>query len=54
MREQVVRSATQRGILLVKTSDLPPDGLLSERQKQWVNSATYDGRTQNPVIYKLV
>ncbi len=54
LREQVARSATERGILLVKTSDLPLDGLLSERQKQWVNSAAYDGRTQNPVIYKLV
>ncbi len=52
MKSQVVRAATERGILLVRTDDLLSEGLLSDRQKQWVNSAPYDAHTQNPILYK--
>lgn len=26
--------------------------MLTERQKQWLNTATYDSKTENPVLYK--
>ncbi len=52
VKSQVVRAATERGILLVRTDDLPSEGLLSDRQKQWVNSPSYDAHTQNPILYK--
>ena len=52
VKAQVIRAAAERGILLVKTTDLPSEGLLSDRQQQWVNSAPYDAHTQNPVLYR--
>ena len=52
VKAQVIRAAAERGILLVKTTDLPSEGLLSDRQQQWVNTAPYDARTQNPVLYR--
>lgn len=54
VQSKIVQAASEHGILLVRTSDLPPDGLLSVRQRGWVNSAPYDSRTENPILYKLV
>ena len=56
MQDHVVQRATEHGVLLVKLKDMPEvDGkgsILTERQRQWLNSTTYDSTTLNPVIYK--
>ena len=55
MQEKVVRHAAEKGLLLMRVKDLPTSGgILSERQKQWVNTAPYDNKTENPVLYRLV
>ena len=55
MQEKVVRHAAEKGLLLMRVKDLPPSGgILSERQKQWMNTAPYDSKTENPVLYRLV
>ena len=55
MQEKVVRHATEKGLLLMRVKDLPTSGgILSERQKQWVNTALYDNKTENPVLYRLM
>ena len=55
MQEKVVRHAAEKGLLLMRVKDLPTSGgILSERQKQWMNTAPYDSKTENPVLYRLV
>ena len=58
MKESVAQRASERGAVLVKIDDLPGEAakakgsILTDRQKQWLNTATYDSTTQNPVLYK--
>ena len=55
MQEKVVRHAAEKRLLLMRVKDLPTSGgILSERQKQWMNTAPYDSKTENPVLYRLV
>ena len=50
-----MRHAAEKGLLLMRVKDLPTSGgILSERQKQWMNTAPYDSKTENPVLYRLV
>lgn len=57
-QEKIAQRASERGVLLVRVKDLPScegdTGMLTERQKQWLNTTTYDGKTQNPVLYRYV
>ena len=55
VQEKVAQRAVEKGVLLVRVRDLPSSGgLLSERQKRWLDTAPYDCSTENPVLYKLV
>ena len=55
VQEKVARHAAEKGLLLMRVKDLPTSGgILSERQKQWMNTASYDSKTENPVLYRLV
>lgn len=56
MQDKIAQRASERGVLLVRVKDLPSceggTGMLTERQKQWLNTTTYDAKTQNPVLYR--
>ena len=55
VQEKVARHAAEKGLLLMRVKDLPTSGgILRERQKQWMNTAPYDSKTENPVLYRLV
>ena len=57
-QEKIAQRASERGVLLVRVKDLPSKnggtGMLTERQKQWLNTATYDSKTENPVLHRCV
>ena len=42
----------------MRVKDLPSSdggtGMLTERQKQWLNTSTYDSKTENPVLHRYV
>ena len=53
MQEKVAQRAAEKGVLLVRVRDLPTSGgVLSERQKRWLDAAPYDSSTENPVLYR--
>ena len=48
-----MQHASNHGLLVVKV-DSTGEGVLTERQKKWLNTTPFDRTTENPVVYKYV
>ncbi len=55
LQETVVQRASELGVLVVKLNEAGGEGNTEsqkQKQKQWINSASYNTSTLNPVLYK--
>ena len=56
LQERVAKHARDRGIVLIKLNDLSRPSeqgtILTERQKEWVQTSSYNSTMHNPVLYK--
>lgn len=56
LQEHVAKRARDRGVVLVKLKDLPAPSekgsILTERQKEWLQTNSCNNTVHNPVLYK--